>query len=98
MPGYMVSVVNKDGKVEEKKVWDNPTQKEINLMDTPLLRNAFDLYLNFKACNSLPHGNGFLNERISVMEIIRIFEQESNRYDSWSMKNHELLKDDDMED
>jgi hypothetical protein len=98
MPGYTVSVVDKDGKIEEKKIWDNPTQEEINAMDTPFFRKALDLYLNFKASNSLPHGSGFMNERVSVMEIIRIFEQESNRYDSWYMKNYEALKGDEEED
>jgi len=98
MPGYTVSIIDKDGNVEEKKVWDNPTQEEINAMDTPFFHKALDLYLNFKASGSLPYGSGYLNEKVSTMEIIRIFEQESNRYDSWYMKNHEALKGDDEED
>jgi hypothetical protein len=94
MPGYNVLVTDKNGNTEEKKVWDNPTQEEINSMDTPFFRESLDLYLNFKASNSLPFGGGFLKEKVATMEIIRIFEQESNKYDSWYMKYHDELKGD----
>ena len=90
LPG--ITVLDDDG--EEKKIWDNPAQDEINTTDTPFFRSALDLYYTFKTCNVLPHGKGSLAERTTTVKIIRIFESESNRYDSWSYKHHDELDDD----
>ncbi|NCC90520.1 MAG: hypothetical protein EOM01_09245 [Spirochaetia bacterium] len=87
MPGYTVLV---DG--EEKKEWDNPTQAEINAMDTPFLAKALDLFWTFKVCG-LPWGKGPMYERATVVQIIKRLEAESKRYEAWYSKHYADLKE-----
>lgn len=94
MPGYM----ERDEEGNERLVWENPMQREINEQATPFFFASIDMYGMFKACASLPYGNGFMNERRTVVDIIRLFESESAKFDSWYMKFHEVLHDKDDED
>jgi hypothetical protein len=87
MPGY--TVIDSNG--EERLVWENPMQRQINEMATPFFFVSLDIYLNFKACGTLPFGGGYMQERATTIQIIRIFEQESNRYESWYMKHRDEL-------
>jgi hypothetical protein len=89
MPGY--TIINEDG--EEEDVWTAPTKEEIDEQDTEFLHTALTTYNNFKACGVLPYGGGYLQERNTTVEIIRILTQEANRYENWYMKNREALKD-----
>ena len=93
MPGF--TVVDQNG--DEKKIWDNPTQDEINSQDTPFFREALRLYLDFKIFG-LPSANGYLKERNTIAEIIRILDNESKRYEGWYMKHYEEIKGDEEDD
>jgi hypothetical protein len=88
-------VIDTDG--EEKKVWDNPTQDEINKMDTPFFHQALRAYLDFKIFG-LPSASGQLSERNTLVEIIRILDNEAKRYEGWYMKHYEEIKGDEEDD
>lgn len=90
MPGYIQ--INPDGS--EVLTWDMPSQQEINEQDTPFLRSCFHLFKRFKSCG-LPHGNGFLNERKTIIDIIVLLESEESKYDSWRYKNRDHLEEKD---
>lgn len=93
MPGY--TVIDENGN--EKKVWDNPTQDEINEQDTPFFHQALREYLDYRIFG-LPSANGKMNERSSLVEIIRILDNEAKRYEGWYAKHYEEIKGDEEDD
>ena len=87
LPGY------KDPSSGEM-LFQHPSQEEIDEHDTEFLRMSLMLWATFKRCG-LPHGKGWYDERPTVIAIINILDNESNRYERWAMKNRDLIPDDD---
>ena len=67
------------------------TQEEVNGLDTPFLRASFALYNRWKLLGALPHGQGTLGERNTVLEILEALEGESNRFEGWYLDHKEGL-------
>lgn len=88
MPGY--KYIDENG--EEQEAFTFPTQEEINKQDTPFLRACLDL--NYKIhLFGLPHNQGWINERRTVLRIREICESVRNKYESWHMDHAKELED-----
>ena len=61
------------------------TYAEIQELKTDFFYQAWLLYRNYKLFG-LPHSQGWSNERPTVLDIIRIFEEESNAQQNWEME------------
>lgn len=54
-------------------------------LETPFLLSALRLYSEWNCFKILPHGKGLMDERQTVIDIIRILTQEENKYSNWEM-------------
>lgn len=59
------------------------TWEEIHALDTEFLRYSLDLYMNFRTFGALPHGGGWLSERRTVVDILKVLSSEENAFDAW---------------
>lgn len=82
IPG--IEVVDEDGHTEVMYEWI--TYEEIQGCITPFLAASLELYSNFVLLGVLPHGQGTLGERETVIEILKILKSEDNRYQNWEME------------
>jgi hypothetical protein len=74
--------ITADGKEEGRNAL---TFDEIQGLKTPFLFGAVDLFNTFKAFKTLPHGQGTLNERATVLTALRIMLNEEQEYDAWEI-------------
>ena len=58
---------------------------EAQELETPFLLASLRLYKEWSCFKILPHGKGTLDERQSVINIIRILSEEENRYSNWEL-------------
>jgi len=84
MPGVQLN----DGTT----IFDFPTQEEINEQDTPFLSACLALN-NKMSIFGLPHGQGWISERNTVLQIREICKAEISKYENWAMKNQKNLDD-----
>lgn len=61
---------------------------DIEALKTPFLFKAIKLYNEYNTFEVLPHGQGTLAEKPTVIEIIQIFKQEENAWDAWEREKH----------
>jgi len=78
LPGYK----NREGVME----FVHPSQEEIEVHHTDFLAKSLNLWRMSKWWG-LPNNKGWDNEKATVMDILNILENESNRYDSWEFEN-----------
>jgi len=64
------------------------TQKQIKCLNTPFLAASLRLYNNFAAFKVLPHGKGTMDERSTVLEILKILQSEENAFTAWEMEKN----------
>lgn len=71
--------------IEENNKWtySTLTYDQMQALNTPFLIASINLYGNYSAFNTLPHGMGTLSERQSVLDILKILRQEENLFDAW---------------
>ena len=76
---YPMRGIKEDGEYRYGALtWD-----EIHSLDTAFLRYSIDLYSNFRLLGGLPHGGGWMDERRSITDILRILKSEENAFDAW---------------
>lgn len=76
---YPIRGIKEDGDYQYGALtWD-----EIHELDTEFLRRAMDLYMNFRILGGMPHGSGWMEERRTVIDILKILKSEENAYDAW---------------
>ena len=70
-----------------KNKWQHAvvTYDEIQELKTPFLSKALLLYNNYKLFG-LPHGKGYIKERQTILDVIRIIEDENNSFDIWEIE------------
>ena len=61
------------------------TYDQVQELKTPFLYMAINLYNNFKIFG-LPHGKGWVEERGTVVDILRLLESEANLYDRFEIE------------
>lgn len=62
--------------------------EEIQALRTDFLFRAFALFSDFNTFNVLPHGQGTLAERPTVLEAIRILKEEDGLWQQWEMEKN----------
>ena len=76
---YPLRGIKEDGEYQYGALtWD-----EIHALDTEFLRRSMELYANFRVLETLPHGGGWLSERSTVIDILRILRSEESAFDAW---------------
>ena len=71
----------------EKNSIGSVSYEEIKELKTEFFYLSWRLYTNYKLFG-LPHGSGWASERNTVLEIIRILEEETNAHDAWEMEQN----------
>ena len=64
----------------------------VNQTDTPFLTYSLVLFNNWKRFKVLPHGQGTLAERQSVLEILTILDQEYNAFEEWEHEREQAAQ------
>lgn len=59
---------------------------DAQLLITPFLLASLRLFREWSCFKILPHGKGTMEERQTVIDIIKILTQEENNYNSWEME------------
>lgn len=62
--------------------------EEIQSLKTNFLFRAFALFSDFNTFNVLPHGQGTLAERPTVLEAIKILKEEENLWQQWEWEKN----------
>lgn len=55
---------------------------------TPFLMASLRLYNEWSVFKILPHGKGTMDERQTVLDIIRILTGEENRFNNWDLERN----------
>lgn len=79
--GYPIRGIKKDGEWEHGSL----SIEEIQSLKTDFLFRAFAVFSDFNVFGCLPHGQGTLGERPTVLEAIRILKEEDNLWQMWEM-------------
>ncbi len=58
---------------------------DAQMLATPFLMASLRLYSEWSVFKILPHGGGTMDERQTVLDIIRTLQIEENRYSGWEM-------------
>ena len=76
---YPMRGIKEDGEYQYGALtWD-----EIHSLDTDFLRYSMDLYSSFRLLGVLPNGGGWMGERRSITDILRVLKSEENAFDAW---------------
>lgn len=80
--------------IEENGEWtfSSLTVTQIRKLNTPFLAASLRLYGDFSVFKILPHGKGTMDEKQSVIEIIKILKSEENAYINWEMEQNTKSK------
>lgn len=61
------------------------TWEDIDSLKTDFFFLAYELYTNYSLFGNA-HGDGWAEERKTVLDIIKIFKSEENGFDAWEME------------
>lgn len=76
---YPLRGIKEDGEyLYGALTWD-----EIHELDTEFLKQSLDLFMSFRILGVLPHGGGWMNERRTVVDILKILKSEESAFDAW---------------
>lgn len=79
--GYPIRGIKRDGEWEHGSL----SIEEIQALKTDFLFKAFAIFSDFNVFNVLPHGQGTLAERPTVLEAIKILKEEESLWQAWEM-------------
>ena len=67
------------------------TWEDIESLKTDFFFFAYELYTNYSLFGNA-HGDGWAEERKTVLDIIKIFKSEENGFDAWEMEKRSKSK------